>query len=282
MVKAYRPTSLDYALDILDQEPLYILAGGTDLMVKKRRWSGLSPSFDKNVLFISDIEELNKIEENDKYIIIGSGATCAQISEDTNLPYYIRAVFTNMASPGIRNLATIGGNIGNSSPAGDSLPILYAMDADLVLASKNSYRIVPIIDFIIGPGKNIKKDNEIIKEIRIPKVNFNKIMIKKVGTRLSTALSKLSFAGLGVMENNKITDFRAAFGAVGPKIVRNIEAEKAVIVLINSNSINEDNIRNLYSADITPIDDQRSTAVYRKEVCLRLLIEFIRTLREEK
>ncbi|MFA6939554.1 MAG: FAD binding domain-containing protein [Clostridiaceae bacterium] len=281
MVKAYRPTSLDEALDILDKEPLYILAGGTDLMVKKRRWTGITPSFDKNVLFVSDINELNKIEVNDKYIIIGCAATCTEISEDTSLPYYIRDVFRNMASPGIRNLATIGGNIGNSSPAGDSLPILYAMDAELVLAEKNSRRIVPIIDFITGPGKNIRKDNEIIKEIRIPKVNYNKIMIKKVGTRLSTALSKLSFAGLAVLENNKITDFRASFGAVGPKIVRNIESERKVIDLINNN-FNEESIRKLYSCLITPIDDQRSTAAYRKETSLRLLLEFVRTLREGK
>lgn len=281
MVKSYRPTSMDEALDILDKESLYILAGGTDLMVKKRRWSGLTPSFDKNVLFISDISELNKIEENDKYIIIGSLVTCAEISEDNSLPYYIRDVFKNMASPGIRNLATIGGNIGNSSPAGDSLPILYAMDAELILAGKNSRRIVPIIDFITGPGKNIRKDNEIIKEIRIPKVNFNKVMIKKVGTRLSTALSKLSFVGLAVLENDKITDFRAAFGAVGPKVVRNIESERKVIDLINNN-FNENDIRELYSSLIIPIDDQRSTAAYRKEVSLRLLLGYVRNLREEK
>jgi len=281
MVESYRPTSLNEALDILDRESMYILAGGTDLMVKKRRWAGLSPSFDKNVLFISDIKELNKIEENDKYIIIGSGATCAQISEDNRLPYYIRDVFMNIASPGIRNLATIGGNIGNSSPAGDSLPILYAMAAELVLISKNTERIVPINKFITGPGKNIKNDKEMIKEILIPRVNYNKIMIRKVGTRLSNALSKLSFAGLAIKENNKITDFRAAFGAVGPIIVRNIEAEKLVIDILNNN-YNEENIKELYGSLIKPIDDQRSTAAYRKEVSIRLLMEFIKNLMEEK
>ncbi|MDV3426821.1 MAG: molybdopterin dehydrogenase, partial [Bacillota bacterium] len=95
------------------------------------------------------------------------------------------------------------------------------------------------------------------------------------------ALSKLSFAGLAVLENNKITDFRAAFGAVGPKIVRNIESEKKVIDLINNN-YDEENIREMYSCLIIPIDDQRSTAAYRKEISLRLLLEFVRTLREEK
>lgn len=281
MVKAYRPESLNDALKLMEKEPVYILAGGTDLMVKKRKWSGLTPDFDKNVLFISDIPELNKIEDDNNYLVIGSGATCTQISENINIPYYIRNVFLNMASPGIRNLATIGGNIGNSSPAGDSLPILYAMNAELVLVSTKSERIIPIADFITGPGKNIRRDNEIIKEIRIPKISFNEIMIKKVGTRQSTALSKLSFAGLAVKKDGEIKDFRAAFGAVGPVVVRNPEAEKQAAVLINDKSDSESIIK-LYSSLIEPIDDQRSTADYRKRTSLNLLMEFIRNLREEK
>lgn len=282
MVRTYRPDSLKEALDILDSGDVYIFAGGTDLMVKKRSWSGIPPCFENDVLFISNIKELNNISENEDFYIIGAGVTCAQIGESKILPKYIKEVFMNMAAPGIRNLATIGGNIGNSSPAGDSLPLLYSLDSNIVLLSKNSQRNIKVEDYIIGPGKNIRKKEELIKEIIIPKGKFNFFKVKKVGTRLSTALSKLSFTGFSLKEEGKVLKFRVSFGAVGPTVIRNTQAERETIEELNKEKYNISKILEIYSPLIKPIDDQRSEAKYRKEVSLRILKEFIEEIMEEK
>ncbi|KEI14456.1 FAD binding domain-containing protein [Clostridium haemolyticum] len=278
MVEAYRPETLKEALDLIKEKDIILISGGTDLMVKRKRCSGIEPLFDKAVVFIKDLKELKNITFKDGILTIGSACTCSEIANSSLVPDYLKKVVLSMASPGIRNMATIGGNICNSSPVGDTLPALYALEAFLVLESFRGIREIPINKFIVGPGRNIKEKDEILREIKLNIKDFNKILHRKVGTRNSIALAKLSFMGLSKVVDGKIKDIRLAFGAVGPTIINNKELEREIIKkgVINKEDIEE--IKEKYSKIIKPIDDQRSKANYRKGVCLNLLGYYLENL----
>lgn len=275
MVNAYRPEKLEDALKILGKEHCTIFAGGTDLMVKNRQWSGLIPDFNTPVVFLDNIAGIGDIRRDGGILRIGAACTLSKIIENQCVPDYIKTVLEQMASPGIRNAATIGGNICNSSPAGDTLPLLYALDAALLLQNANGKREISVQDFIKGPGKNLLEKDEILTEISIPLMDFDVIEYRKVGTRKSTALSKLSFIGFAKADKYCISDIRLAFGAVGPKVVRERDMEKEIMKMSHDGVLDIPAVKDMYESIIKPIDDQRSTAKYRKETALRLLEDFI-------
>lgn len=276
MVESYSPNNLKEALKILNEEDVIIYAGGTDLMVRYKNIPSLLPKFNKNLLYIGNLQELKGINESSSNIEIGSACTLSYLLEIPGVPEVLKEAIRNIASPAIRNIGTLGGNICNASPAGDTLPILYALDAKLKLSSIDSSREVKINDFILGPRKINLKENEILESILIEKLNFNKSYYEKVGARKSLAISKISFIALGDIRDEKINDIRIAIGSVGPKIVRVKEAEN---LLKGKNVNNIDSliteIKHIYSEEIVPIDDQRSTAHYRKIVALRLIQYFL-------
>ncbi len=276
MVDGYSPSTFEEALKILNKEDVIIYAGGSDLMVKNKNSASLLPRFNKNLLYVGNLNLLKEIKEYDNKIEIGSACTLTSILKIEGVPKILKESIRNIASPAIRNMATIGGNICNASPAGDTLPILYALEAKLKLASINSMREVNIKDFILGPGKIILKDNEILESILIEKENFNKIYYQKVGARKASAISKISFVALAKVENQKIKDIRIAIGSVGPRIVRLKEGED---ILIGTELKNIENlmlqVEKVYSEKVVPINDQRSTAIYRKKVVLRLIQYFL-------
>lgn len=277
MVEGYTPKDFKEALTLLKDKELIIYAGGTDLMVRYKNNSSLLPKFNSNLLFIGYIDELKSIDDTDDTIIVGAAATLSELLRNDETPEILKTAIRSIASPAIRNIATIGGNICNGSPAGDTLPILYALEAKCRITSLRGSREIPIEDFILGPRKiDIKKD-ELLEKIMIPKINFDKEVYEKVGARKASAISKLSFVALKKISDNKIQDIRIAFGAVGPTVVKSKEIEK-ILIGKEINKINEviQEVLERYSKLITPIDDQRSTAIYRKTVSLRLLEDFLR------
>lgn len=278
-IVTYMPENLQEALEIIDKDEVIILAGGTDLMVRRKSPSGLIPKFDKNTLFVNNIEELKNITKDDNYINIGAGCTLSQISDNNIIPDYVKEVISDFASLGIRNAATMVGNICNASPAGDTLPLLYALNAKLVIKSLKEEKIVDIKDFITGPGRHILNKNEIVTEIKIPLENFNKFYYKKVGTRKATAISKLSFVGIARLKANVVEDIRIAFGAVAATIVKSDDLEKRFVgKTLEEIDLIKGDITDEYAKLITPIDDQRSNKNYRKKVAINLLNDFIKQL----
>ncbi|MCY6369219.1 FAD binding domain-containing protein [Clostridium ganghwense] len=278
MVAGYRPNNLKEALEIMNKEECIVLCGGTDLMVKRKKSAGVEPGFDKPVIFIRDLEELKQITLENNILTVGAACTCSKIAQSDLVPEYMKKSVLCMASPGIRNMATIGGNICNSSPVGDTLPLLYALEAVVVLEGINGKRELPINEFITGPGQNVIRKDEILKEIKITMKDFNKVLHRKVGTRKAIALAKLSFMGLTKVENGKIKDIRLAFGAVAPTIVKSKDIENEIIKM---GTIGKDNIKEIkdkYAEIIKPIDDQRSKANYRKGTCLNLLGYYLEDL----
>ncbi len=271
--------TLDEALVLLNEGDYKLLAGGTDLMIQNRAWSNTLPKFKKDTLLIYNIEELKYIKEEEGFINIGSGMTLEDLKNHPLTPSLLKEALGIMASPAIRNMATIGGNIGNASPAGDSLPVFYVLNALVVVESVENTRIVPISDFITGPGKKALQNNEMIVEIKIPIEAFTNSSFQKVGGRKADAISKVSFAGVVKVKNNIIQDFRVAFGAVGPTVVRKQQLEKNVVgTTVDSLKANIQKTIDEYSEVIRPIDDQRSNKEYRKTVALNLLKNFILAL----
>lgn len=276
MVEAFKPFNLIEALKILDDKECRVIAGGTDLMVKKRAWYGTENNFKEPVLFISDINELKTIKKEDGFTKIGSACSLSEIKNSEIIPEILKDVISKMASPQVRNAATIGGNICNSSPAGDTLPLLYAIDAVLLIENIKGKKEINIQDFITGPSKNILQKNEILTEIKFADLDFNIIAYKKTAGRNSNALSKVSFVGLAKTHGNEICDLRISFGAVGPTAVRCREFENNIIKMKSENEkLDIEKIISMYESIIKPIDDQRSTAAYRKNVSLRLLKNFL-------
>lgn len=270
-MKAYKPHSINEALEILSSDKCTIFAGGTDLMVKRRQWAGLEPDFKYPVLFIGHLPELKSIGVEGDFITIGAECTLAEILQNELIPRYIKKPVYEMASPSIRNVATIGGNICNSSPAGDILPVLYALNSRLIIENWSGKREIPIERFITGPGKNDLYDDEILTGIRFKTESFNIDMYRKVGTRKAMALSKLSFTGLCRKKSGAVEDIRIAFGSVGPTVIRDRDIERKII----ESHIGIEDIAREYRRLIKPIDDQRSTSFYRMETSINLLKEFL-------
>jgi CO/xanthine dehydrogenase FAD-binding subunit len=275
MVNAYKPKSLIEVLEAIAYTEHIVFAGGTDLMVKRKQWAGLLPNFDKPVIFISDLNELKQIRLEEEYLYIGAACSFSSLIESPMIPDFYKKVFMQIASPAVRNMATIGGNICNSSPAGDSLPLLYALDADLVIESSCRRTLMPIGDFITGPGRNILTSSDLVTAIKLPIKEFEKICYKKVSPRKANALSKVSFVALANKEKDIYKDIRIAFGSVAPTVIRSLDIEEEIIAMSSEGNLDYGQVIRDYATLIKPIDDQRSTAFYRKEVCKRLLVEFL-------
>jgi xanthine dehydrogenase FAD-binding subunit len=281
MVKHFIPQSLEEALIALDTKTYQVIGGGTDLMIQKRSTAETIPKFTSNMCYLLNLKELNYIKRTNQMIHIGAMTTYETLLDQEDIPKLLKEVILDIASPALRYVSTISGNIGNASPAGDSLVYLYALDAKVVLKSLHQERILPIQEVITGLKKTIINNNELIKEIIIPLDKFNYTSWVKVGGRRADAISKVSFIGAAKIENHIINDIRIALGAVYQTVVRSIEIEEKII----GKSVHEvaeasQKWAHKYLALIDPIDDQRSNKKYRQHVAAGLIQNFLQQLIE--
>ncbi|PIS30729.1 MAG: hypothetical protein COT43_01225 [Candidatus Marinimicrobia bacterium CG08_land_8_20_14_0_20_45_22] len=262
-LKYYRPSKKSEVLDLMSQTVAQPIAGGTDLLVQARTNVKRVQVF----IQINHLSELSQINFSEGKLTIGAGLTYAAYLEQAKsiFPPLTDAV-TQIASPSIRNMATFGGNIVNASPAGDTLPIFYALDAELTLESAQGIRKIPVRDFITGPKKTILRSDELLTEIRL-NIPWNyKYSYRKIGPRKALSLSKVAFLGLYLPDNNEI---RLTYASVGPTIIRAYEAEQ----LYREGKSAE--ILDCIERRVRPITDQRSTAEYRRYLCRALTEEFL-------
>lgn len=283
-----------HALDELYDQEMTIISGGTDVMVKKRNWAGLAPVIDQDILNISGLDELRYIKEDKEGIHIGANTTLEDMLKSTLICEPLKAAVREMASPAIRHVGTIGGNIGNASPAGDTLPVLYVYDTMIVLESVEGTREVSISEFITGPGSHIRKKDELIKEIILKDLGITDYYYEKVGGRQSDAISKVAFVGTYTKDDEgMVTDIRMAFGAVYKTVIRNRNLELELLEVLNHHTESKKTIQgksnvveainfqavssvmDAFEKLIQPIDDQRSTANYRRKCSMNLLKSFI-------
>lgn len=255
------PASLGEALTILQDDQRTPIAGATDLYVALN-FGTLEP---RRFLDIWAVDELRDISMNGTTLVIGALATYTSLIRSplvvSKLPMLVEAS-RQVGGPQIQNRGTLGGNVANASPAGDSLPVLAAVDAVVVLRSADAERRVPITKFYTGYRATVMRSNELIVAIEIPPVEGRQ-WFRKVGTRAAQAISKIVVAGV------RASVPRIAFGSVAPTVIRVPETERTLAA-----GATIDEAARVLSREITPIDDLRSTAEYRLRVATNLLRRF--------
>ena len=262
-----RPRSVDEALALLRDERLTPLAGTTDLYVALN----FGTLADRRFLDLTPLAELREISLRDGMLRIGAMATYTDIIRsplvNTRLPMLVEAA-GQTGGVQIQNRGTLGGNIANGSPAGDSLPVLAVAEASLTLRSASSERRVMFADFYTGYRKSVLRPDELIIAIDVPELDGRQ-WFRKVGTRAAQAISKIVMAGL------RGGAPRVALGSVAPTVVRLPRTEAALAAMpagVTGDALDEP-VRVLH-AEIQPIDDIRSTADYRRRVAGNLLRRF--------
>jgi CO/xanthine dehydrogenase FAD-binding subunit len=256
-----RATSLGEALRIRREEGRTPLAGATDLYVELN-FGTLKP---RRFLDLWALDELRQIRLDDNTLVLGALVTWTALMRSATvaerLPMLIEAAGL-VGGIQIQNRGTLGGNIANGSPAGDSLPVLAAVDAVLVLRSLDTERRSPITEFYSGYRTTVLRPDELITAVEFPAVEGSQFF-RKVGTRAALAISKIVIAAIRGPQP------RIAFGSVAPTVVRAPETERALAAGAHI----EDAVR-ILQTEIAPIDDLRSTAVYRRQVAGNLLRRF--------
>jgi carbon-monoxide dehydrogenase medium subunit len=252
------------------------LAGGTDLLQQIAAEIGPAPD---RILDLWAIREMRGIAVVSGELVIGALATWTELRRDplvrTHLPVLAEAAAT-IGALQIQNRGTLGGNIVNASPAGDSLPVLLAADAVIVLGGPRGEREAAAAAFFTGYRRTARADDELVLRVRIPLPGSRQMCFWKVGTRRAQAISKVVLAlawqpdGEGAWR-----DVRVALGSVAERPVRASRAE-AVLEGRRPTPETAAAAAAAVSAEITPIDDVRSTADYRRAVTGRILHRLVR------
>ena len=274
-VKCYIPKTLKEALEIKAKVDVLPLAGGSDLMVAYKRTIGLTPEFEKPVMIIRNIPELKGISVNEKgECCIGAGCTSAEIAENPLCPWHLRQAASRMGAIGLRNSATIAGNIANASPKGDTPGPLYLLDARVKLSSLRGDREELVSDVIVKFRTIDLQPDELITQVIVPysEDDFDYIFWHKVGTRKANAISKLTVSqALKFASDGKtVKDYRLSATATGAKTNRSRDVENLII----GKEITEETIEavvNGFDEVISP----RAMPEFRREATRRMIRRFL-------
>jgi len=262
-MQTFRPGNLDETLDLLAGHPgATILAGGTDLMVQVN-YGGLRPD---TVVALRRIDELKTWDG----AFIGAGVTHHRLAQGP-IPALAQAART-VGSPQIRYAGTLGGNLGTSSPAGDTLPFLAAADATIELRSAGGTRILPWHEFLTGPKQNALAPGEVIAGVHLPDQLPLKQAFAKIGARNAMVISVASACLLRDEDGST----RIALGSVGPTPLRARQAEEMISAEPRPSAAAIAEFGRLVTEEVSPITDHRSTEAYRRHasgVLARRLLE---------
>ena len=257
-----RARTLEGALKTLREVPGTVpLAGCTDVYVALQ--FGQRPG--TRYLDLTPLAALRRITKRGDVLVIGALATYTDLQRSrlvrARLPMLVEAARL-VGGAQIQNRGTVGGNLANGSPAGDTLPVLAAADATVVLHGSEGERRVPFNLFYTGYRASVRRQDELITAVEVAPVTGRQ-WFRKVGTRAAQAISKVVFAGVRGPET------RLALGSVGPTVVRLKQTERALASGMQITAALE-----VLEGEITPIDDLRSTADYRRKVAANLVRQF--------
>lgn len=276
-----RPRDLSHALRLLADscasERLTPLAGGTDLFVYLNAGTQQGTRF----LDLGGLRELRGIRAGRAgAFTLGALENFRDLQRHAALtaafPSLIAAA-RQVGAEQIQNRGTLGGNIANASPAGDSLPVLLAHDALVHVRSVRGERVVPFAELYSGYRRLTLLPDELITAVELPPTPPGTVsFFRKVGTRAAQSISKVVFAGVLGMRRARVEYVRLAWGSVAATPVRSTSAEVALLGA-QASSATTDRARSALADDITPIDDIRSQGEYRLEVAGNLLAQFLRS-----
>ncbi len=275
------PESLEEALVLLSTAPEQYTpcAGGTDIFAAARAKPNYTVG--ENLLSIGRLPQLRDINWDGTWLHVGAACTFAQLLEDPLVEAQaplLAAASQQVASPQIRNMATIGGNVCNASPAADGLTALSALEAQCVLsrwqAGIVAKRIIPLSQLVSGPGHTQREPAELLTEFLLPGYAGCPYGYEKVGLRSALAIALLSLAV--VVDRRQGLRLHVALGSLGPRTVVSRQAEQlAEVGELNAATA-------AWLAAISPIDDLRSSAVYRRKAAENLLRRQVALLLKEE
>ncbi len=279
----YRPGSLTEALEVLTRDGKNVpLAGGTNIMVNMKR----APLEADRVVDLTGIEDLAEIDGDDERLILGAGVTLARLLEwrpsgAGGVQGLLRPMAAAFAGPLIRNLATVGGNLCDASPAADLSPPLLALGARIRLESaREGARSVSLEDFFLGARQTVRRPDELLTAIEIPRPDPQmRCFYFKLGKRKADAISIVSVAVTLQLESGIIEKARIALGAVAPVAMRASGAE----AILRGQRPKDSTLvaaASAAAAEARPIDDFRATASYRREMIETLVARGLRRMTE--
>jgi CO/xanthine dehydrogenase FAD-binding subunit len=266
------PTSVDDAISALADHDVQVLAGGTDFMVEVNA-GHRRPT---KVLYLGGITALRAWEHTDTGVRLGAAVTYTDLLQPplaALLPALAQAART-VGSPQIRNAGTVGGNLATASPAGDTLPVLSALDAVVEVAGPAGVRDVPVSGFITGVKRTTLAPGELVVAVRLPRLRGHQ-EFRKIGVRNAMVISVASVA---LALDHETRTVRCALGSVGPGPIRATEAELWLAEALDWDRPLPDSHPDLaqfgrmVARAARPIDDHRGTAEYRRHA-VRVLAE---------
>jgi xanthine dehydrogenase small subunit len=261
------------------------IAGGTDVMVRITGEIGEPP---RRMVDLSRLDELRGVAVDGDAVVLGALTTYTEIRRSSlcreHLPALVAAAATIGAAQ-IQNRGTLGGNAANASPAGDTLPVLLALDASFVLGGPRGERTVPADAFWLAYRRTALAPDELVLRVRIPLATGRESRFRKIGTRRAQAISKVVLAlswrdSSGTQATNggaggPWRDVRLALGSVADRPIR-ARGTEAVLEGAAPTPETADAAAEALAGEIQPIDDVRSTADYRRVVAARSLHRMIR------
>jgi xanthine dehydrogenase small subunit len=255
-----RAKDLDDALTLLSEQPdAIVMAGSTDWGVDVNLKGVRGPY----VIAVDRVPELRTFDYGDDSVEIGAALTLSEIERalagriplmDQFLPQF--------ASRLIRNGATIGGNIGTASPIGDSPPVLLALEASVVLASRDGDREVPLADYFTGYRRSVRRIDELIRAVRIPLPVSPLTAFHKIAKRRFDDISSVAIAFALVVDDGTVTKARIGLGGVAATPIRALATEAALEGRPWSAEVARE-AADVMRGEGTPIDDHRASAAYR-------------------
>jgi len=275
-VQSARSLADAYAI-LAERDDMRIIAGGTDLMVLMN--ARLLDA--RHFLDIWGLDELRGITDQGPTLRIGALTTFADLSRSALVLHHmpsLAAASRTVGAAQIQNRATIGGNIVNASPAGDSLPVLAAYDAEVEAGSLRGIRRIRFTDFYTGYRQTVLRSGELVLALCIPKLaHGERDYFRKVGTRRAQAISKAVMASRARVSDGRIERIAIGIGSVAPTVIRASRTES----FLNGSQVDSSVIetaREIIAGEVQPITDLRSTEAYRRAVTANLLAGFLRQL----
>jgi len=271
------PRTLPDAYAALAEAPHRPIAGGTDVMVQLTGELGPVPD---RMVDLSRLQELRGIALEGNALVLGALTTFTDIRHSPICLEIVPALVDAAATIGaaqIQNRATIGGNAMNASPAGDSLPVLLAADAEFFVGSARGERRIPASAFWVAYRTTAVEPDELLLRVRIPLAEHREIRFRKVGTRRAQAISKvvMALARREPEPGGSWSDVRLALGSVADRPIR-AAATEAVLEGAEPTQATADRAADTLATELQPIDDVRSTADYRRIVAARVLHRLVR------
>lgn len=275
----HSPTTVAEAYKVLAgrADVIKIIGGGTDLMVLLN-----ARTLDcKEFLDIWRVDELRGITEDGSKLRIGALTTYSQLIRSPLINKHVPSLVAASRTIGalqIQNRGTIGGNIVNASPAGDTLPVLAAFDAVVEIGGLRGNRSIAFPQFYTGYRQTLLEPDELVLAVTIPKLaSGERDYFYKVGTRRAQAISKVVIGAKARVSSGVIDSIQIGLGSVAPTVIRAREAEALLAGRLVTPALIEQ-AREVVAREVRPISDLRSTEYYRRQVTANLISRLVRGL----